>query len=326
VIRWLPLALLLLQDPSVKLFPGEATSKTWKVTGTASVGDDTELIFGVRRIERRWEARLSRFIEYPDDHHRVRATADVKGRNFEVVLKAGPAGRYDITVSTHEQAIHKDRLPLGAVEALFQASVAGVKRISGFSEKIMACLDELERYADNPDQATMKAREVYGAKVTALQKQIEEEWGQVDFTGTLRLLRDACQHLRNAQIWETGPRPEGADNDKLGDRKGYFLDPNLTLGELRKALGSVREVLSTEMKVSIAGLLEGLYGLAGGTDGRRKESARAAARAASKLLDAAPVPNPDFAKLVDRAADSEVEIGPLRDQLRAAAEAHVAGP
>lgn len=326
MIHWLSLALLLLQDPAVKLLPGEVTPKTWKVSGTASVGDDTELIFGVRRIERRWEGRLSRFIEYPDDLHRLRATADVKGRSFEVVLKAGPAGRYDVTVSTQDQSIHKARLPLGSVEALFQGSVEGVRRITGFAEKTSACLEELERYADNPDQATMKAREVFGAKVTALQKRIEEEWGQVDFTGTLRLLRDACQHLRNAQIWETGPKPAGAENDPIGDKKGFFLDPNLTFGELRKALASVREVLSTEIKVSVAGLLEGLYGLVGGTDTRRKEAARSAARAASKLLEAAPVPNPDFAKLVDRAADSEVEIGPLRDQLRAAAEAHVAGP
>ena len=326
MIRWLPLALLLLQDPAVRLTSGEATAKTWKIFGTAAVADDTELILGLRRIERRWEARVSRFLEYPDDLHRIRATADVKGGNFEAVLKAGAVGRYDVTVSTHENSIHKARLPLGGVEPLFQGTIEGVRRMSGLAEKISALSAELERFADNPDQATMKAREGFTVKVTALQKQVEEEWGQTDLTGSLRVLRDACQHLRNAQIWEMGRRPEGAENDPIGDQKGFFLDPNMTFGELRKVLGSMREIMSTEIKVSIAGLLEGLYATAGGSGDKRKEAARAAARAAGKLLDAAPVPNPEFAKLVDRAADSDVEVGPLRDQLKAAAEAHLVAP
>jgi hypothetical protein len=325
-MRWLPLALILLQDPAIRLLPGEFTPKTWKIAGTADVPDDTELILGARRMERRWESRLSRFQEFPDDLHRMRAVADVKEKRFEAVLKAGPTGRYDLAVGTEEKVMFKSRLPLGAVESMFHNSIESVRRILVIADKSMACLEELERYADNPDDAKPKAREAFNAKTSALLKQIEGEWPRVDLTGTLRLLRHACHHILNAQVWESGPKPPGAENDPIGNRKGYFLDLSLTFGDLRKALSSAREVLSKELKVSIAGLLEGLYSLAGGTDNRRQETARAASRAAVKLFEAAPVPNPEFAKLLDRATDSDVEIGPLRDQLKLAADVLLISP
>ncbi|HZL71245.1 MAG TPA: hypothetical protein VFC86_02195, partial [Planctomycetota bacterium] len=51
---------------------------------------------------------------------------------------------------------------------------------------------------------------------------------------------------------------------------------------------------------------------------KRRDSARAVARAASKLAEGAPVSDKELVRLLDKAADKSAEAAEIRDELRKA--------
>ena len=307
------------QDPAPRVFPRAITLKTWEISGAAEVADRTELGVRARRVERRWDSKRSKFSEFPSDEGTLRGRAVANGKRFDATLKPGTAGRYAVSVEVDQAALYSERAALGAVESLFARGGEDVKKILAQVDKATAFLDEIERIEAGEDEASNITQENFSKRVNEVELKLQELHRTCDLTATLRILREVMIHVRQVQLWDE--KPEG-DNDPPRDKDRPFMDENVGIAQLRKSLHGIPEVLSEEIKVSTALILERLVAQAG-KDARRGDEARAAARAASRLAGAAPFRDVAFARLLEDASDSSADPANLQERLKAAAKAHL---
>jgi hypothetical protein len=315
------LAGFLAQDPAPQIIPGDPTPKSWPISGPAPIEDGAELGLRARRVERRWDPNLSRFIETLSDQAYLRAVVTVKNKWFDGTLSAGAPGRYGISLATDDAVLYTERAALGPIEPLFTRSIADIKTLEEIKKKGSEFLEEVERLAERRG-GTPQEREDYTKRVNAVEGKLRELEGETDLTGTVHVLRDVLFQIRNAQVWGEGPGPKQAANDPPRTRKKLFMDDALTIESLRKTLAKIDEIISAEIKVSTTLILERLIAQAR-KDDRRREAARAAARAASKLAEAAPNPDPTLGPILDRAASPTTDPDEVRTQLRVLAQPHL---
>ncbi|MBI4566188.1 MAG: hypothetical protein HY716_16000 [Planctomycetes bacterium] len=319
--------LLAAQDAGeIRVFPGEPGEKTWPIYGSADLPDQAEVRLVARRMERRWQAAAGRFAEYPSEKT-ARSAAAVNAKTFQLFLRPGCPGRYVLALSQEETRLRTVQAALGPIGRLFGDSCAAARKLVASIDKAAEFLEEIEETARRPEAPEGTRRDDFLRRVTSEERALERAYDACDLTGTIHFVwRDIYYQIRNAQVWDRADRPSAAeaDNDPA-DRKGYFLDDRLTLDMLRKKIASAKTVLSLEMRLSVAVLLEDLFARAD-QDPKRVEGARAAAREAGKFLAAAPEPDARFAALIESAASEEGNAGDLCPALRAHAERYLSPP
>ncbi|MBI2932251.1 MAG: hypothetical protein HYY16_11415 [Planctomycetes bacterium] len=286
-------ALLILgQEPAFTARPGQATDKTWTVAGTASLPDDSSLAVSLQRIERVWDAKLGKFIEVSSNEIRRRGTTGVRNGAFSAVVKSGPAGLYHISLILDERSLYTRRAPFGHVPSLLLSSAHSARSFARLADQAERYLQELQRVSSAPEGPAPGAFADFQRRLSRDENLLTEAARSSDLTATAHRLRDIYYELRNAQIW-SGTRPKGpGGNDPSGTEGGFFLDPNLTQEELQKSILSVVTILSSEVKVSIATLLEELLALA-------PADVPAAVKEAVKLAREAPQPDETFIKALE---------------------------
>ncbi|HTF55893.1 MAG TPA: hypothetical protein VK661_01375 [Planctomycetota bacterium] len=316
------LAVLMSQESVPKFIPGETSETTWAISAPAEVEDKTELTLRARRVERRWDRNVTRFVEFQSEDTQMHAVVEVTRKWLDTSLKPGPVGRYQLSLATDETLLYSDRVALGGTEALFTRSIDSLKKILEVGVKAGAFLDEIEKLVANPRDATAKAKEDFLKRVAEQIRDLNDLYMATDLTGTIGVLRLVFHHLMNVQIWNAGKAAGPAQNDPIVVRKKLFVQPDLTIAELRKMLAAIPEILSAEIKVSTTLIVERLIAQARNDD-RRREAARAAARAASKLAEAAPVQDPALGPVLDKAASPTTDPDEVRVQLRVVAQPHL---
>ncbi|HKS15751.1 MAG TPA: hypothetical protein VJU16_00405 [Planctomycetota bacterium] len=299
------------------IFHSSESAAGWTLSGAADVEDETELNVRARRVVRRYDMNRKLFTEALSDSTTLRTMVDASKKRFEGTLKPGPTGRYGATLSTHEKLLHSEKLVLGPVGALFVRGPEDVKTILEAAEKSTEFLDEIERVLKGQAGNTAKDREAYLARVNKLTRKLEDLCNKCDLLGTIQVLLDALFHIRNAQIWEEAAKPVQGDNDPARIKKKVFTDLDLSIDDLRRILGMIPGILSSEIKVSTSLILERLIAQARDIETRR-EASRAAVRSASKFAEAAPVPDKDFIQLLDQASDKGADPTETRGLLHAA--------
>ena len=305
------------QDDVPRLIPGESTSTMWPVSGPAEADNGVDLFVRARRVTRRWDGNRRMFTESLSDNGILRAGVVVASKRFEGSLRAGIAGRYGATVASDDAVLYSEKLALGPIEALFTRTPDEIKALLESSEKAIEFLDEIEKILLRQISNDEKHKEDFLKRVNQWGRKADEALERCDLTASAVLLREVYFHIRNVQCWEEKALPPPGQNDPPRNKKKLFMDMELTIEILRKLLDSLPQIISHEIKVSTTLILERLIAQAGDSD-KRRDSARAAARAASKLAEAAPVPDKDVVHLLDKAADKSTEAAEIRDELRKA--------
>jgi hypothetical protein len=309
------LAALACQDDAPRLIPGDATASSWNLSGPADAENGDELFIRARRVVRRWDESRKLFIETLSDNGILRTAVTVAGKKFEGSLRAGIPGRYGATLATDEKILYSEKLALGPIEPQFARTADQVKSMLEASDKALEFLDEIERILLRQIPNDEKHRDDFLRRVGAQARKADEALDHCDLSASAVLLREVYFHIRNVQVWEEKSLPPPGQNDPPRNKKKIFMDMELTIELLRKKLGSLPQVISSEIKVSTTLILERLVAQAGDSE-KRRESARAAARAASKLAEGAPVSDKDLVRVLDKAADRSSDPMETRDELR----------
>ena len=305
------------EDDVPRLVPGESTSTTWPLSGPAEADNDTELFVRARRVVRRWDAPRKLFTESLSDNGILRAGVTVSKKRFEGALRAGIAGRYGATVASDDKVLYSEKLALGPAEPLFNRTPDEIKALLDASEKAVGFLDEIERILLRQVGNDERHKEDFLKRVNQWGRKPDDALDRCDLTASAVLLREVYFHIRNVQVWEEKALPPPGQNDPPRNKKKIFMDMELTIEMLRKTLDSLPQVISSEIKVSTTLILERLIAQAGDIE-KRRDSARAVARAASKLAEGAPVSDKELVRLLDKAADKSTEAAEIRDELRKA--------
>lgn len=315
LLAGLLLSWLACQEAVPQFVPGDATSSRWPLSGPAEADNETELNLRARRITRRWDAGRRLFAESLSESIQ-RNFVVASSRRFEGSLKASTPGRYGVTLSTDEKVLHSEKLALGLIEPMFARGPDDIKAILEIVDKAGEFLDEIERILTRQIDNSDKHREDYLKRVSEQVRKLEELLDLTDLSGTVLAIREVYFHIRNVQVWEEKNLPPAGNNDPPRNKKKLFTDMDLTIEGLRKTLASVGAIMSHEIKVSTTLILERLLAQAGEVE-RRKDAARAAARASSKMAEAAPGVDKDLVRLLDFTADRSSNPTETRVQLRA---------
>lgn len=307
------LLVLAVQDDEIKLLPGDPTDALWPVSAQVSLPDETFISGMASRIERRWDARLARFNANPSDRSRLRAGADVARKAVRIEFKAGTPGLYKVKAGTEEQVLGEATFALGKVDALFKGSPAHAQQILKTRATILELVELLKDIASGRVTANAKVRDGYSEKVAAADAAMDKVAQQSDLTGTAAWLRHWLLHMRDVQIWnQTADNPMSKNDPQHGaGKKGFFVDPNLTIVELEKGLKETDDILDREIRLSISILLAELFGRAV-EDAKRLPVARKAAAAALGLADASTSPSKDFREAIE-AAKADQDPAEARD-------------
>lgn len=301
------------QDSKIEFVPGEPGSKRWPISGRVALDEGTELNLRGRRLERRWDSHRKLFTESLSDGM-IRSSAVVRSGRFDGNMRAGTPGRYGVTLATETKLLHSEKVALGSVEPMFSQGPEDIKEFLDILKKAQGFVDEIERISSSQTGNSEKDRQDYLKRVSEVTTRLDALFDRSDFTGTVNYLREAFNHIRSANIWDEGPPPPGGDDPHRALKK-VFTDMDLTIEMLRKRLALVPEILSTEIKVSATLILERLLAQAGEHE-KRKETSRAVALAASKMAEAAPVPDKELVRLFDKASDPSTDIPEVREELR----------
>jgi hypothetical protein len=302
------IVLLSVQDaPQVTVAPGEPTEKVWTVKGTAAVVDGATLVVAARRIERRWDAKESAFREILSDEMRRRGSAIVTKQAFEAMMKAGSAGVYQLVVAEGEKQLHETRAALGRADRLFVSTREHVKKLAECADRAKACLDEIERIVKAGKPPGQKAFEDFTKRLSKEEELLERARIETDLSGAVGLLRDVTYQLRNAQVWSTGSPTGPAENDLVIKKKGFFLDPELSLKDLYDTISLAKTVLSIEIRVSIAAILDDV--LARADSDKAQSRARDAVKEGATLAALAPEADAEFVKLLDQTDAAALRAG-----------------
>ena len=312
-------AIVLLQDPAPRLTVGESKAKAWVVLGSMSAPDETELALRARRLERRWDEFRRLFVESRSERTMLRTFVVVQGRTFNGTLRSGPVGRYVVSLDTEVNEVHSEMLALGNAEELFTREIDALKQIQGAVDKLRDVLDLLERIQKRRVDVSEDLARDYSRRVAAALQIVDDLVPVSDLTASLQILRRIGIQLQEVRLIEPKDLPEKSKDDPV-DQRRIFKEADTTIESLRKLLAGLGEILSLEIKLSTTLLLERLLFQAGEAE-RLLEPARASARAASKLAEAAPVPDKDLGRLLDLASDRQTAPADIREQLKQAGQA-----
>jgi hypothetical protein len=295
VIAALALLGCLQAPPTVTARPGEATDKAWTIVGKADMPQGTTLAAAAIRIERLWDPKAKQFLEVVSETVGVRGSAYVEKKAFTVHLTPATPGLYQISVSDDEQRLFDARVPFGAIDRLFAASPDHVKRLVEAVDRARDFLAEVQRLSVDDKAPPPKAFDDFQTRVSRQEAAIVEAASRTDLTATAGVLTDIYYHLRNAQVWS---REQGPPDDDETVARRVFLDPDLTLEKLGAQIGTVKGILSLEIRASIAMLLDELFGVG-------LAAGREAAKPALTLAKTAPEQDEAFLKLLEAAAKAE---------------------
>jgi hypothetical protein len=266
--------LLCLQD---RVDTVDVKEKLWTVRGTSSKPEGTELVVALRRVERRWDTKASRFTEFLSDETRVRATASIAKSSFSVAVRPAPEGIYQAVIADGETILYDGRVA-AAAESLFRSTNVRVKVLIEIGGRTTGFLDEIGALLKGDVKPTPRLLEDFVKRVSRDEVLVDEIARETDLTATVAILRGALSHARNAQVWSLQKRTASEEDDGVLGTKGHFLDPDLTLGTLRDSVTAIPSVLSAELRLSVAALLDGRL-----TAERAKQAA--------ELLKSAPEPD-----------------------------------
>lgn len=286
---------LVLQEES--LLPGTPTETEWPMKGTTAAADGTELTVAAIRIERRWNAETKKFFETAAPDTRVRVDAVAARKSFSGRLPARTPGYYEIVVSEEGKRRFETRRALGRVDRLFEKTAKSVPKILDAAGEASKFADEIGAILEGKARPSPEKREDFLKRLAKTETWVHEEYAKSDLTATLAILRDICAHLRNAQVWGSGPKVYG-DNDAPAEKAGWFVDRTMTLARLRDLIASVRGVVSRELRASTARILADLLERPSGV----VPAPRSAAEAARKLLTEAPEHDAEYERLLGELA------------------------
>ena len=308
----------LLQDKTpVTITPDAPTESVWPISGRCTRPNGTVVKVSAVRIERRWDPVAERFRE-SNAETRIMRSAEVDGRSFRANLKFGPTGVYDVSVNESEQKLATERHVLGHPIALFGATRKSLAKLTDLCDRAIVNLEEIQRVQAGKQPGGAREREAFIKRVHADEQAIQELLTRIDLTGSANLLLEICVQIRNAQVWElrAGSSTE-QQNDGEGAGKDVFLDPKLTYKGLRAMIASVQVVLSKEMVLSSATILDAMYQRAEGRPEKAFTKARDVALEAMSLLESAPVEDKDAKAVLQAAAGADsAKIAEVRKSLQ----------
>ncbi len=279
--------LLLVQDaPAVRVTGVEVKERVWTVKGTVQRPDGTEVVVALRRIERRWDGKAARFVEFLSDETRVRGAAALSKGAFSAPTKAAPEGLYQVTIAEGETLLHECRTVVARLDDFFRVAKVRLKAVMEIAERSKGYLDEIAAILKGDVRPTAKLCDDFVKRVSRDEAALESLARDSDFSATVALLRDALAHARNAQVWSLQKKSAPEEEDAVAGKKGHFLDHDLTLGALQESVASVPGVLSREIRVSIAVVLADAL-----TTDRAKQAAT--------LAGAVPEPSKEFIAVLE---------------------------
>jgi hypothetical protein len=294
----------LLQEKSpASIAPESPTDSAWPISGRVPRPNGTVVKVLAVRVERRWEAALGQFREFTPAESRLMKSAEVDGRAFRANLEFGPTGVYDISLNESEQRLLSERHVLGHPAALFSLTRKTLAKMLDLCDRASANLDEIQKVLSGKQPGPAKAREAFIKRVDADEQLVQDFAAKTDLTGSTALLNEICVQIRNAQVWELSDGKTAAEqNDGEGAGRDVFLDPKLNFKILREMIESVRGVLSRELVLSAASILDALYARAEGRPEKVFQKARDLATLATQLVREAPVEDKDARAVIEAAA------------------------
>lgn len=321
-------AVLLQESSPVTVVPDTPTETAWPIAGKASRPDGTVLKIVASRVERRWDPATEKFREFQSPESRLMRSAEVGGSAYKTNLKNGPTGVYDVTVNEGDKRHYSGRMLLGNTKDLLQSTRRSVGKISELCDRATANLEELQRILAGKQPGTAQAREAFIKRVHADEQLLQELGKKTDLTASAFLLNDLCAQIRNAQVWELPPgtKDEELNDGKVGDRD-VFLDPKLTFTSLKTMIAGARTVVSREVSVSAATIVDRLLARAEERPDRLFNRAKDAAAEALKVLEAAPVEDKEAKAALEAVTNTDSQgIAEVRKGLKAILARHLAEP
>lgn len=313
------------EKQQVTIAPDAPTERGWPISGKVPRPDGTVVKVTAVRIERRWEPSLEKFREQRAEN-RLMKSAEVDGRSYKANLQFGPTGIYEISVLEADQTLHHERHVLGQPVPQFNATRKSLAKIAELCDHALLDLDEIQKVLAGKQPGTAKEKEKFIAKVHAEEQFVLDLASKVDLTGSAMLLNEIFRQIRNAQVWESkaGSAPE-ATNDEKGGSRDTFLDPKLTFKGLKELIESVRSVVSREMILSSASILDALLARAETRPERLLTKVRDVAQDAANFLEAAPVEDKDARAVIQEISRVDLPgIADARKSLQALAAKHQA--
>jgi hypothetical protein len=320
---------LLAQDKApVSISADSPTDTTWPILGKANRPNGTVVKVSATRLERRWDPVVERFRESVSPEFRIARSAEIDARAFKATLKAGPVGIYELVVVEGEARLHTERILLGRPAELAAATRKSVAKLVELIDRATANLDQIEKILAGKLPGTSKDREAFIKRVHGEEQLLQELATKSDLTGSVALLTEICSQIRNAQVWQQ-PAGKGDEelNDTTGEKRDVFLDPKLTFKSLHAILDGTRAVISRELVLSTATILELGFARAEEKPDRLLQKARDTAAEALKTLLLAPVEDKEARAAIESAERTEpAQIAEVRKSLRALASKHLADP
>jgi hypothetical protein len=298
------LCALLQEKAPVTIAPEAPTETAWPISGRCQRPNGTVVKIQAVRVERRWEPTLNQFREFTPAESRLMKSAEVDGRAFRANLKFGPTGVYDISVNESEQRLGNERHVLGHPASLFAATKKSLGKLNDLCDRASADLDQIQKVLTGKQPGTAKEKDAFIKKVYADEQLVQELAGKTDLTGSTSLLNEILGQIRNAQVWELSGGRATAEQQNDGEGAGHdvFLDPKLNFKILHETIGELRSVISQELVLSTASILDALYARAENRPEKVFLRARDLAIEAIQVLSQAPVEDKDARAVIEAAA------------------------
>jgi hypothetical protein len=317
---------LLTQEKAPVTITADSPSDTaWPILGRANRPDGTVVKISATRLQRRWDAAAERFREVVSPEFRISRSAEIDARAFRASLKAGAAGVYDVVVLDGEDRLHTERMVLGRPPELAAATRKSVAKLIELVDRASGGLDEIEKILAGKLPGAAKDRDVFIKRVYADEQILQDLAAKSELSGSVALLTEICSQIRNAQVWQL-PAGKGEEelNDTQGEKRDIFLDPKLTFKSLHAILDGTKTVISRELVLSCATVLELSFARA---EEKPERLVSRAKDAALKTLQLAPVEDKEARATIESAERAEApQIAGVRKSLRALASKHLADP
>lgn len=320
---------LLAQDKApVTITADSPTDTAWPILGKANRPNGTVVKISATRLQRRWDGAAERFREIVSPEYRISRSAEIDARTFRASLKAGAAGVYDVVVLDGEDRLHAERMVLGRPSELAAATRKSVTKLIELADRASAGLDEIEKILAGKLPGTAKDRDAFIKRIYADEQLLQELGARSELTGSVALMTEICSQIRNAQVWQLPPGKGDEElNDTQGEKRDIFLDPKLTFKSLHAILDGTKAVISRELVLSCATVLELAFARAEEKPERLVSRAKDAASEALKTLQLAPVEDKEARTAIEAAERAEApQIAEVRKALRALASKLLADP
>jgi hypothetical protein len=298
------LCALLQEKAPVTIAPEMPTDTVWPISGRCQRPNGTVVKVLAVRVERRWEPDLNQFRELTPAESRLMKSAEVDGRAFRANVKSGPTGVYDVSVNESDQRLCNERHVLGHPTSLFSVTKKSLTKLADLCDRAATDLDEIQKVLAGKQAGGSREKDAFIKKVYADEQLIQELAAKTDLTGSTALLTEIFVQIRNAQVWELSPSGKSTEqqNDGEGAGRDVFLDPKLNFKILRDTIASVRLVISHELVLSTASILEAMYARSEGRPEKVFLKARDLALEGVQVLSQAPVEDKEARAVIESVA------------------------